>query len=273
MKYLQYPYEGTCNTILKLSKTLKRPMFYFIIAIPFLLVILRLLLTNIVVPHFKKKEQIKQLSQRADWPSIEEKTDILEAVYKKVHAKSSSIRYRFLHLIQNKEFIYGEIDFLSFYTILERTSPSTKDVFYDLGSGSGRAVLSAIVFFNVRKAIGIELLPPLYEQSKKTIQRFKQDNAEKEYLPQIERTQFINDSFLHYDFSDADIVYVAATCLSDTSWNDLISKMARLKPGSRIIVTTKTIEHEQFESIYQSVELMSWGLCPIRVYKIKQVPV
>ncbi|CEG58283.1 MULTISPECIES: hypothetical protein [Legionella] len=248
-------------------------MFYFIITIPFLLVISKLLLTNILVPHFKKKEQKKQLSQRADWSNIEKKTRILEELYKKVHAKSSSIRYRLLHLIQNKEFIYGEIDFLSFYTILERTFPSTKDVFYDLGSGSGKAVLSAILFFNVNKSIGIELLPPLYEQSntqlEKAIQQFQKHDDEKEYLPQMEHVQFFNDSFSHYDFGDADIIYVAATCLSDPTWNELISKMAGLKPGSRIIVTTRMIHHEQFESIYQGVELMSWGLCPVRIYKIK----
>jgi SAM-dependent methyltransferase len=248
-------------------------MFYFIITIPFLLVILKLLLTNILVPHFKRKEQKELLSQRPDWLTIENKTRILEALYKKVHAKASSIRYRLLHLIQDKEFIYGEIDFLSFYTILERTSPSAQEIFYDLGSGSGKAVVSAMLFFNVNQSIGIELLLPLYNQSntqlEKAIERFQQNDAEREYLPQMGRIQFINDSFLHYDFGDADIIYVAATCLTDATWNELISKMSRLKPGSRIIVTTRTIHHEQFESIYQGVELMSWGLCPVRIYKIK----
>lgn len=248
--------------------------YYFIIGIPFLLVILRLVLTNILIPHFKKKEQKKQLSQRPDWSNIENKVHILEALYKKVHAKSASIRYRLLHWIQDKEFIYGEIDFLSFYTILERASPSPQDVFYDFGSGSGKAVLSAMLFFNIKKSIGIELLPPLYKQSntqlEKATQRFQQHDVEKEYLPQMARIQFINDSFLYYDFGDANIIYVAATCLTDATWNELILKMARLKPGSRIIVATRIILHEQFESIYQGIELMSWGLCPVRIYKIKR---
>jgi hypothetical protein len=247
--------------------------YYFILGIPFLLVILRLVLTNILVPYFKKKEQKKQLGQRSDWTNIDNKTRILGEIYEKANAKSSSIRYRLLHLIKDKEFIYGEIDFLSFYTILERVSPSSQDVFYDLGSGSGKAVLSATLFFNVKESFGIELLPPLYEQSiaqlEKAAQRFQQHDAEKEYLPQVRRIQFINDSFLHYDFENADIIYVAATCLSDATWNDLISKMARLKPGSRIIVASRMIHHEQFESIYQGIELMSWGLCPVRIYKIK----
>lgn len=164
-------------------------MFYFIISIPFLLVILRLLLTNILVPRFKKKEQKRRLSNRADWPDIERKTDILETLYTKVHAKSSSIRYRLMHLIQNKEFIYGEIDILSFATILERASPSPEEVFYDLGSGSGKAVLCTMLFFNVKKSIGIEFLPPLYEQANtqlnKAIQRFQQNDLEKKYVPHM----------------------------------------------------------------------------------------
>lgn len=250
-------------------------MFYFIISIPFLLVILKLLLTNILVPHFKKKEQKERFNQRLDGSNIDNKTRILEALYKNVYAKASSIKYRLLHLIQDKEFIYGEIDFLSFYAILERASPSTQDIFYDLGSGSGKAVLSAMLYFNVKQAKGIELLLPLYIQSKrqleKAMERFRQKGAEREYLPQMRRIQFINDSFLHHDFGDADIVYVAATCLTDATWNELISKMSRLKPGSRIIVTTRTIHHEKFESIYQGVELMSWGLCPVRIYQIKHL--
>ena len=87
---------------------------------------------------------------------------------------------------------------------------------------------------------------------------------------QIENIQFINDSFLDYDFGDADIIYVAATCLNDDTWNLLISKMASLKPSTRIIVATRMIHHEQFECLYQGIELMSWGLCPVKIYKIKQ---
>lgn len=248
-------------------------MYYFIITTPILLVIFRLLLTNILIPHFKKVKKQTQLSQRADWSVIASKISLLEALYKKVHAKSSSRWYRLLHLIQDKEFIYGEVDFLSFYTILERVSPSEQDVFYDLGSGSGKAVLSTMLFFNVQKSIGIELLPPLYNQANKllskAIQRLEHHDIENGSLPKMQHIQFINDSFLHYDFSDADIIYIAATCLNDDTWDKLILKMTFLKPGSRIIVATRIISHQQFELIYQGIELMSWGLCPVKIYKIK----
>ena len=112
--------------------------YYFIISLPFLFVLTRLLLSNKLIPYFKKKELKKQLIQDPNWPTIDKKRDLLEKLYKQVHAKSTSMLYRILHLIQNKEFIYGEIDFLSFYTILKRATPSTTDIFYDLGSGSGK---------------------------------------------------------------------------------------------------------------------------------------
>lgn len=242
-------------------------MFYFIIAIPFILVLLRLLLTNIIVPSIKKNALKKQLMQRQDWSTIQIKTDNLQKLYKKVPAKSLSRKYRLFHLIKDKAFVYGEIDFLSFFTILERANPSSRDIFYDLGSGSGKAVLSAMVFFNIKQSIGIEWLPPLYAQSQQQLEKAMQQDIDKEPL---QRIQFINDSFLDYDFSDADILYVAATCLNDETWHALIDKMAALKPGSRIIVTTKTIQHEQFERVYQGINLMSWGLSPVTIYMVKQ---
>jgi hypothetical protein len=247
---------------------------YLILALPFVLVAYRMLLTNFIVPHIKKKALYKKLKTSSDWPRIKRTEHTLENLFKGVHAKTTSRVHRFLHFTRSKEFIYGEIDYLSFYTILEQAGLSDRDVFYDLGAGSGKAVFTASLFFNVSKSYGIELLPPLYNQANARIEKAKQlfentnNKTEKKYLQQISSIQFINHNFLSYDFSDADIIYVAATCLGDSTWENLIHKMAGLKPGSRVIVTTKNIQHEKFEIIYQGIDLMSWGLCPVTIYKI-----
>ncbi len=60
---------------------------------------------------------------------------------------------------------YGEIDFLSFIALLEQTHISTQSVFYDLGSGVGKAVIACAMVFNVKKSIGIEILPNLHEKA------------------------------------------------------------------------------------------------------------
>ncbi len=224
-------------------------------------------LTNYIVPHIKKKALYKKLKASPNWPKIERTEHTLNNIFRGVHAKTTSRMHRLFHLTRNKEFIYGEIDYLAFYTILEKAELSDGDVFYDLGSGSGKAVFTASLFFNLSKSCGIELLPPLYNKANALIKKVI-TNAEKEYVKPISTIQFINKNFLDYDFSDADIIYIAATCLADSTWEQLIHKMEKLKPGSRVIVATKNIQHEKFERIHQGIDLMSWGLCPVRIYKI-----
>lgn len=216
------------------------------------------------------------MRERSDWPVIEKTQNTLKKLFRSDYAKISSMIYRNLRFITDKEFIYGEIDFLSFHNILEKAEPKFQEIFYDLGSGAGKAVFSAALFFDLSKSCGIELLPPLHLKARNKLrkatlffQNFKSDFEER-YLKQIDTIQFINESFLTYDFYDANIIYVAATCLSAPTWENLINKMAGLKPGTRIIVATKNINHKSFEIIYQGVELMSWGLCPVNIYKIKE---
>jgi hypothetical protein len=240
---------------------------------PFLLIFFRRLLSNYIIPSFKKREIYQSVITRADWKSIEETQNILHQVFKNTHGKRTSILYRAWHWKRNKEFIYGEIDFLSFYLLLEKVKPQVNEVFYDLGSGTGKAVMTAGLFFDLSKSCGIELLPPLYQQAKlrlaKAIQWAEQSNEEKKIFKRMLSIEYINDSFLHYDFHDADIIYIAATCLSDDTWLKLINKLTMLKPGSRIIVATKHIQHQNFEMMYQGIELMSWGLCPLSIYRTK----
>src|SRR5690349_3545932 len=42
--------------------------------------------------------------------------------------------------------VYGEIDFFSFATILEKAKPRKNDIFCDLGHGTGRAVIAAVSY-------------------------------------------------------------------------------------------------------------------------------
>lgn len=249
-------------------------LYYFIIFIPLLLFFLKILLTNFIVPYHKKKALYYQVMKESDWPRIEKIENFLKNLFSGVSGQFTSKIYRYARFIRNKDFIYGEIDFLSFHGILNKTEPKEGEIFYDLGAGIGKAVFCSALFFNLSKSKGIELLLPLYKKANffiKKAENFYNENLndeEKKYLKQINTIEFINDNFLNYDFLDADIIYVAATCLNSETWENLITKMTKLKPGSRIIVATKSIHHPNFHIIYQSVELMSWGVCPIKIYKI-----
>ncbi len=248
-------------------------VYYLIVSLPFIVFFTRLGLTNVLIPFNKKKSLYKQMQKRIDWPRIQSIEQTLQTLFKGSHGKIISFIYRKIRGVSDKEFIYGEIDFLSFHNILEQTQPKLGEVFYDLGSGTGKAVFSAGLFYSLSKSCGIELLPPLYEkaanQLKKLVNFTQALPLDSEYSlsEKISSIQFINDSFLNYDFYDANIIYVAATCLNHATWENLITKMTALKTGTRIIVATKSIEYEEFDLIYQGTELMSWGLCPIKIYK------
>lgn len=251
-------------------------IWYLILCLPLVIFFYRLLLTNVIVPHFKKKSLLNQMNTRSDWPDIEKTIDLLQKLFKKNYAKISSAVFRKVHHVINRDFIYGEIDFLSFHNMLEKAKPQPKEIFYDLGSGSGKAVFAAALFFNFSKSCGIELLSPLYKKAHDLLNNAKNlsHNFQPDeicYLKQIATIEFIKDSFLNYDFSDANIIYVAASCFCDSTWEGLINKMAHLKPGTRIIVATKSIQHDKFDLIYQDIELMSWGLCPVKIYKIRDL--
>jgi tRNA G46 methylase TrmB len=209
------------------------------------------------------------MEKRSDWKSIEKKAALLTKLFKRNTAELRSVLFRRIHHVTNHDFIYGEIDFLSFHNILEKANPKPNEVFYDLGSGAGKAVFAAALYFNFSKCYGIELLSPLYNKALNTLSKaeLQLKNTPSE-LSKISSIHFIQDSFLEYDFHNANVIYIAATCFSETTWESLINKMATLPSGTRIIVATKNIQHERFDLIYQGVEIMSWGLCTVSIYKI-----
>jgi hypothetical protein len=60
--------------------------------------------------------------------------------------------------------VYGEVDVRSFTEVLAMCRPAPGDVFFDLGSGAGRAVLGAALLYGdcFSACCGVELLPVLH---------------------------------------------------------------------------------------------------------------
>lgn len=245
-------------------------MYLVIIFLPFLIFYSRILVTNYVLPYFKKKALIALMNPRFDWPIIAERVELLKILFKRDIVQTYWARYRNFPWTMNKDLIYGEIDFLSFYTILEAAEPKAHDSFYDLGSGAGKAVFAAAVFFDLSKSCGIELVLPLIELAKSKLSKALAMNSSQS-IERLKAIEFKYGNFLEGDFDDATIIYVAATCFSDLTWMHLIEKMAGLKSGTRVIVATRIIEDPRFELKYHEIKLMSWGLSPVRIYQVKRV--
>jgi hypothetical protein len=247
-------------------------MYYLIISLPFVFFFSRLFLTNYAVPTLKKRQLRKLIATRVNAKAIFEAESFLKILFKNNYSKTLSRIYRLLHHNNNREFIYGEIDLLAFLHIIEKAEPKNGDIFYDLGSGSGKAVFAAALYFDFKMCSGIELMNVLYDKSLTRLSEAK-DLSKNRVLPQetysqkLSKIRFLKNDFLAHDFSDANIIYVAATCLSDDTFRDLMNKICRTEIGTRVIVATRKISHDAFELVDDSVELMGWGLCHVRIYR------
>lgn len=100
---------------------------------------------------------------------------------------------------------------------------STNDVVYDLGSGDGRVVISAVRDFHAKRAVGIELDAKLVEASR--------SNAVAAGV--ADRVEFIHGDLFTNDFSAANVVVLY---LGHWANLDLRPKIIRtLKPGTRVV--------------------------------------
>jgi precorrin-6B methylase 2 len=226
-----------------------------------------------IKPYKDRKNLWLQLNTHPDSERYKRVLCLLIMLYRKENPARISQQERKRLKIQDSAFIYGEIDFFSFRIILDKVKPQAGEIFYDLGCGAGKAVFSAVLNFDLSQAIGIELLPGLCQLANKQIKKaeaiiktqYQEYSAD--YLEQLSRIQIINTDLLNCDLTQADIIYINATCFDETLWEKVQKKLLSLKIGSRIIVITKKIRHEYFELLQQSLELMSWGMNSVNIYK------
>jgi precorrin-6B methylase 2 len=198
---------------------------------------------------------------------------LLNKLFARVNAKRISLHDRYRLHLQEESFVYGEIDILSFILLLEEANPQTGEVFCDLGSGSGKAILTAALAFDFASTVGIERLPGLcllaqtkISEISNTLEALHSEEG-KDALKRVGSISILNQDFFDTDLSQYDVLFINATCLSQMLWSNLLNQLLQMKPGSRIIVTSHTIAYNEFECIYQGRVLMSWGMNRVAIYK------
>ena len=106
--------------------------------------------------------------------------------------------------------------------MLELADPKPGNVVYDLGSGDGRILITAVQRYHA-KAVGIEISESLAKSAMDRIQRLGLQNE----------ARVINADFMQVDLSPADIV----TLYLATDANEILrpSLEKQLKPGARVV--------------------------------------
>ena len=109
---------------------------------------------------------------------------------------------------------YGEVSAASFARCLEWVTPVAGEVFYDLGSGTGKAVLTAAALHPLAAAYGIEIQPRLHEAALAARRAF--EAIEGASLRAGRVTLQCGDAFAEDAAwpETADLVFCTTTCIS-----------------------------------------------------------
>lgn len=187
--------------------------------------------------------------------------DIFNALYTDVNGRALSLKWREDHKEADKSFVYGEILPDTFYEIMQTMQPRPGQVFYDLGSGTGKACMLAYLLYPFKKVCGIELVDPLYDASITVQKRFNN-----QFKPVYER-EFADrklelklGSFLDADISDADIVFMNSTCFQEPLMEKLEALLeASLQPYTQVMSLSKPLKSPAFQQWKNKTYDFSWG--------------
>jgi SAM-dependent methyltransferase len=168
--------------------------------------------------------------------------------------------------------VYGEVEFFSFINILERASPQKGEKFYDLGHGTGKALVAAGLLFGdiFSKIAGVEILTDLHNISINTLDLFKKSlQKSPELFSLFLSHQQCDMGAIHGDilseavvaeWTSCDIVFTNSTCFDDALMQRIAEVAIGMRQGSRFISLTRPLPSVEFE-IVDKVNLgMSWGL-------------
>lgn len=167
----------------------------------------------------------------------------------------------------NKSLIYGEVEFNSFARVLRKISPQPGTKFYDLGSGTGKAVFVARFLYDFDSCNGIEILEGLHNAGIEVVHRYNR------YFKQLLLHTTDNDvvlkhgSILDLDWSDGDLIFANSTCFDENLMGRVSELAERLKPGSFVVTFTKGLESPAFEVMERKRYRMSWGPATVFIHR------
>jgi hypothetical protein len=146
---------------------------------------------------------------------------------------------------------YGELTQEGMKQMLEGIDTNGK-VYYDLGSGLGKTVLSAVLDHNFNKAIGIELATERYNIAENALTMIPEQNRN--------NIEFHNKDFFDPSISltDADVVFISSLCFPEQILNKLSTKCNdELKPGSYVF-SSKELNASKLRLINTKPVKMTW---------------
>lgn len=171
-----------------------------------------------------------------------------------------------LNQTPNTEHVYGEIETVALLDLMAKVCPKNNELCYDLGSGAGKTLLAIKIRYPKLQVKGLEQSQALINLAKEKYYQYLEQKGTLEVDFEISH---ISQNFVDYPFWDADILFINATAFQAT-WPQILGKLLLLKPGARVIITSKTLPDDTFTQVYQGMEQMSWGPTSTYIYQKKK---
>ncbi len=175
-------------------------------------------------------------------------------------------------------FVYGEVDFLSFCKVLLLVHVPPNGVFVDLGCGSGTCIAAAILapFYYSKycpstklnpfsRFIGIDLMKSKIDDCTRLLLEMEAIVGRAAW-PEV---SVIYDNFLNVDWTHADVVYTCATCFAQDQLDLLFQRFSDLKVGCYVIIMDNmALADSPLFSVVGSAQCVaSWGHSNAYVYR------
>lgn len=164
---------------------------------------------------------------------------------------------------------YGECTPEAVEHIMAVTDAKPGDVFYDLGSGTGKMVVYAAFLMALKKSVGVELLPELHMAAEQVGRRYVEE-IQSQLNDARHDTKLIYElgDIFETDLRDADIVVShCCTCFDDALMQKLSDKLEACRPGTRIVTITRGLSSPAFEQMSVTPCQMGWGQATANAYR------
>jgi SAM-dependent methyltransferase len=145
---------------------------------------------------------------------------------------------------------YGETPIPVLAKIAQECNLNSEDVFFDLGCGRGRGAIFLSQLIGCR-TVGIDWIPFFIQTAQNIITSFS---------PRLS-THFRCSNILAADLSEATVIFLYGTCLSDEVIRSLISRFEKLSLQTKVITVSYPLRdyNPRFHIQKQFTALFPWG--------------
>ena len=192
---------------------------------------------------------------------------LLQILYGDVDGYGLSNQGRERAGVHMESMTYGEVTPDVMMELMQTANAQPGQVFYDLGSGTGKPALFASMLTDLGKCVGIELLPELNDAAQMVLQRYQDQILP--YLPQKhwQQIEYRCADMMEQDISDADIVFTHCTCFAPMLMDAIRAKCEQLKVGAIVITISKELGSPLFAHADTRVVQMAWGTATAYFWK------